>query len=368
MAHNFQRPSLPYANESLQNDNRYRLLTRSNNRPPTDLMLDTDFNYVIDGMRQLDIDIGSVAAGILPGADDPNNANFVPTTDGAGNISWTLISDINVQDSSISGSKLIPGTIGTIQIGDGSIISPLLATNSITEIKILDGAVTTNKILDLNVTTSKIADANVTTDKIADSNVTTSKILDGAVTTNKILDSNVTTSKILDSNVTTSKIADANITTSKILDSNVTTSKIADGAITLPKIAPNVLTPAAVKADQIAANSTTVYTNPAVQQYHPSALKFSCSFSSTSSANPPFEGYNATSVTKNSDGNWTINFAVPFTTTTYHVNVTVSLNNGNIAVAFVRSKTTNSVTIGASNLAGAASNPDFITVTGYGIQ
>ena len=87
MPHNFQRPGLPYANEALQNDNRYQIITRANQRPATDIMLDTDFNYVIDGLRQLDIDIAGVEAGILPGSDDPANANFLPTTDGEGNIS-----------------------------------------------------------------------------------------------------------------------------------------------------------------------------------------------------------------------------------------------------------------------------------------
>lgn len=197
MAHDFQRPNLPHATESLQNDKRYQIITRSNNRPATDVMLDTDFNYVIDGLRQLDIDIAGISAGILPGSDNPANANFLPTPDGEGNISWIDISDINIRDSSVTGSKLFAQAITSRELGDGAVTTPKLATNSVTTIKILD----------FNITADKLAPDSVFTDKIVDLNVTAEKLAANSVTTDKIVDLNVTTPKLADANVTLVKLA-----------------------------------------------------------------------------------------------------------------------------------------------------------------
>lgn len=305
MAHNFQRPSLPYENESLQNDKRYQLLTRSNKRPPTDQILDTDVNYLIDAVRQLDEDIAGVSAGIIPGADNPDNANFFPTTDGDGNISWTDVTDQNVRERSLSGSRLLSQTITADEIMDGTIPASKLAPNCVTTIKMLDFNVTANKLAPNSVPTDKIVDLNVTTEKIADENVTAEKLAPNSVPTEKIVDGNVTTPKIADSNVTTQKIADLNITT----------PKLADGSVTLPKIGPNVLTPPAVKADQIAANSTAVYTNPSVQQHHPSAAKALVRFDGTNAT--IISAYNVSSVSRNSAGNYTITFSTPFADTAY---------------------------------------------------
>jgi hypothetical protein len=74
----------------------------------------------------------------------------------------------------------------------------------------------------------------------------------------------------------------------------------------------------AVKADQITATSTTQFVNPAVQQFHPSAVKFWCTFNGqTVGTNPPISGYNVTSVKRTGVGVWEINFTVPFANTFY---------------------------------------------------
>jgi microcystin-dependent protein len=206
MAHNFQRPGLPYANEALQNDNRYQIITRANQRPATDIMLDADFNYVIDGLRKLDIDIAGIAVGILPGSDNPDNANFLPTTDGAGNISWIDIADLNIRDNSVAGSKLFAQTITSRELGNAETTADKLAPNSVTTIKVLD----------FNITANKLAPQSVFTDKIVDLNVTAAKLAVDSVPTDKIVDLNITTAKIADANVTTPKIADANVTLTKL--------------------------------------------------------------------------------------------------------------------------------------------------------
>jgi hypothetical protein len=339
MPRNFSRPNLPYINISLPNDKRYQLLTRSNKRPPTDIMIDSDFDYVIDALNILDVAMDGISLGELPGVDVPDNANKLLTTDGAGNASWVFVQASNILDQSITGNKLFPQTITAIQLADGGIPASKIAPNAITTIKILDENITFPKMAANSVGTINLLDANVTLEKMADDSVDTPNLVDDCVTT----------PKILDANVTTPKIADANITTPKILDANVTTPKIADGAITLPKIGAGVLTSPASKADQIAAVSNTVYTNPLVQQHHPSAAKFWCKFDGTlTGTNPPIAGYNVTSVTRVGVGNYIINYTVPFSSNNYSIGgssinipsyylyigiISQNQSNGNIFVA-----------------------------------
>ena len=349
MAHDFQRPGLPYDNEALQNDKRYQIITRTNNRPATDVMIDTDFNYLIDAVRQLDVDISGINAGILTGSDIPGNANFLPTTDGAGNISWVDISDENVRDESISASKLIPQTITDNELMDASVVADKIAPNAITTIKILD--------------------ANITTAKIADGAITEDEIDDNAVTTVKIADANVTTSKIADANVTTDKILDANVTTSKIVDKAVTADKIADHTITPAQIDPTLLTGAAVKADQKSGTSITTFTNPAVQQFHPSAAKFWCTFDGTlAGTNAPTSGYNVVSVTRSTAGEYIINYITPFTSAEYSV-LPSSYSTLTTVTIGVMARTTNSTTIQIFKIANSAGiDQPYVSVVGFGLQ
>jgi hypothetical protein len=369
MAHDFQRPGLPYDNEALQNDKRYQIITRTNNRPATDVMIDTDFNYLIDAVRQLDVDISGINAGILTGSDIPGNANFLPTTDGAGNISWVDISDENVRDESISASKLIPQTITDNELMDASVVADKIAPNAITTIKILDANITTAKIADGAITEDEIDDNAVTTVKIADANVTTSKIADANVTTVKIADANVTTSKIADANVTTDKILDANVTTSKIVDKAVTADKIADHTITPAQIDPTLLTGAAVKADQKSGTSITTFTNPAVQQFHPSAAKFWCTFDGTlAGTNAPTSGYNVVSVTRSTAGEYIINYITPFTSAEYSV-LPSSYSTLTTVTIGVMARTTNSTTIQIFKIANSAGiDQPYVSVVGFGLQ
>ena len=72
--------------------------------------------------------------------------------------------------------------IGGVTIGDGSIVTSMLATEAVTTVKIMGGAVTSGKIAWNAVTMGKLADGAVTTNKIADGAVTADKIATGAVT------------------------------------------------------------------------------------------------------------------------------------------------------------------------------------------
>lgn len=362
MPQNFTRPNLPYANVSLPNDKRYQLLTRSNRRPPTDIMIDSDFDYVIDSLNILDLQMEGIVLGQIPGIADPLNASKLFTTDGDGNGSWVFVQASNILDQSITGNKLFPQTITSLQLADGGIPASKIASNAITTIKILDA----------NITFAKMAPDSVGTINLVDANVTLEKMAADSVDTPNLVDDCVTTPKILDANVTTAKIADANITTAKILDLNVTTGKIADGAITLPKIAGGVLTPAASKADQIAAVSSTVYTSPSVQQNHPSAVKFICVFDGTTvGTNPPLFGYNVVSIERISSGLYKINFTIPFTSAVFGVSITSSFRASSptsYLTGYYVSSTANSVTITTQDINLIVGDSSYVSIEGFGLQ
>ena len=225
---NNSRPAIPYAPaQVLPNHNRYGSLGKF---PPTAQQLDGDFNGIIDLLNTLAGAVNDTAAGIFPGADNPLNANKLPTTDGAGNVSWTHITSLGLTDNAVQTQHIQDTAITTPKIQVQAVGTNQLADGSVTTAKIFDNAVTTAKILDNGVTTAKLVNNAVTTAKIPDNAVTTAKIFDNAVTSAKITDNAVTTAKITDNAVTTAKIPDNAITTAKMPDRAVTAAKISSGS------------------------------------------------------------------------------------------------------------------------------------------
>jgi hypothetical protein len=333
MVFNFQRPNLPYEAQSLPNAKRYQLLTRSGNRPPTDIMLDTDFDYIIDGMRDLDLAIVGVGAGILPGAGDINNVFKLPVTDGASHIGWVKITDNYIGPHSITNLSIMPQTITATEIQDGTITSDKIADGAVGTPELDGGSVTTGKIAALAVTNTELAANAVTADKLAADSVTTIKILDANVTADKLAADSVTTIKILNANVTTDKLAANAVTEAKILDANVTTGKLAANAVTAAKIANDTITFTqinssftATQAQQQAASSSSVYVSPARQQYHPSAVKARVLFNGSNGT--IIDAYNVSLVTRVSSGKYRITFPVAFADTNYSPSVTCIASAG----------------------------------------
>lgn len=367
MAHNFQRPIIPYEGTSLQNDNRYQLLTAQREAIPFQV-IDGENNYLIDALRQLDADIANLDAGILQGSDDPNNAGFLVTTDGAGNIGWIKIQDSNIVPESISRLSLIPGTITANEIADGTITALEIAPLTITGSQIAPATITINKMAPNSVGIGNIVNGAITTIKIEDGAVTTAKLAPLAVTTSKIAALAVTNAQIAAATILGINIAPNTITTGNILAATILGSNIAANTITLGNIANGVLTASASKAQQQAASSSTVYTSPATQQYHPSADSFNVNFvGATGSRNV---SYNVSSVTRNSVGNYTINFTNNFAAAVFGVNITVTSPTGsglgNPVSTVVLSRTSSSVTI-LTYIAGG-STVDFadVSVSGFG--
>jgi hypothetical protein len=113
----------------------------------------------------------------------------------------------------------------------GTVVSTVLASNSVTTAKITDLNVTTAKIADSAITSAKIADLTIASGDIADLAITSGKIADGAVGTTKIDDLSVTEGKLAPNAVTSAKIADGTIVAGDLADGAVTSAKILDDTI-----------------------------------------------------------------------------------------------------------------------------------------
>ena len=161
----YKRPNIPYAGEALPNNTRYELLTQ-NRQPPTPILMDSEMNYLIDSVNDLDHKIKDVEAGAIPGSSETMNKDKLLKTDGEGNLSWILVGEV----------QMSAGSIGTEQIKESAIVTSKLGNASIT----------TDKIYDQNVTTPKVRDGAITSSKLADSAVIHPKIAQGAIDFSKI--------------------------------------------------------------------------------------------------------------------------------------------------------------------------------------
>ncbi len=115
---NNSRPAIPYNPEQvLPNHNRYGALGKF---PPTAQQLDGDFNGMVDLINTLAGAINDASAGIFPGADNPLNADKLPTTDGEGNISWTHITPFNITENAVQTRHIADGAVTTAKINSAN--------------------------------------------------------------------------------------------------------------------------------------------------------------------------------------------------------------------------------------------------------
>ena len=181
----------------------------------------------------------------------PNVSGTVVTSGDTGTVTATMLASdsvttVKITDANVTAAKLATDSVETAKIKDANVTAAKLAADSVETAKILDSnvtaaklaadSVTTSKILDANVTDAKLASNSVTNAKIADSAVDTAEIANSAVTASKLATDSVETTKIKDSNVTAVKLATDSVETAKIKDLNVTEGKLADGAVTSAKI------------------------------------------------------------------------------------------------------------------------------------
>ncbi len=174
-------------------DNTNNRLAVGTNSPSTTLDVVGDFR--ISGASSL---IGTLNVSNLATFNSGINVNLETITDFTGNgLNLNLGSLEVILGTTIEGSEITDGTVGTVDIADGAITTLKLANNSVTTSEILDGTISTNDI----------ADSAITTIKIADDAITNSKILDGTITTNDISDSAITGLKISDGTITNADIS-----------------------------------------------------------------------------------------------------------------------------------------------------------------
>ena len=178
---------------------------------------------------------------------------------GSGEWSDTITVTIKSQiDSSLIASdavtedKIVANAITETKIADNAVTSGKIIANAVVSDKIAANAVTSEKIIADAIVAEKIAANAVVSEKIYAGAVTTNKIDANAITADKIATNAVTAEKINASAVTAEKIAASAITSDKILAGQVTAEKLAANAVTAEKISAS-----AVTADKIASNSIT---------------------------------------------------------------------------------------------------------------
>ena len=186
----------------------------------------------------------------------PDITGTLITSGDTGTVTATLLASdsvttIKILNANVTAAKLASDSVETAKIVDANVTNAKLAADSVTTAKITDSNVTAAKLAADSVTTVKILDANVTDAKLAANSVTNAKIADSAVDTAEIAASAVTTAKIADLNVTTGKLADGAVTTAKITDANVTAAKLAADSVETAKIVDQAVTSAKIANDTI---------------------------------------------------------------------------------------------------------------------
>jgi len=233
---NFTRPSIPYTNAPLPNDNRFSIITRVLKKPITPDQLDGEFNKLTDNDNILDNKIEAVVAGNIPGSDQPVNANKFLTTDGAGTLSFVKVTNNNIDDGALDGKKTTPGTIGTEQLDNGIITPDKVPDDSIpySKMDFEDGDIPYPKI---NVSDGAIAYPKL---NIPDEAIPYPKINvpDGAIAYPKlnIPDTTIPGSKLVGKSIAQAQQGLLSVGTPELIDGCATTGKIANAAVTTQKI------------------------------------------------------------------------------------------------------------------------------------
>lgn len=198
---NIERPTIPYVTPSLPNSDRYELL-QGTGQAPTGEQFDGDYNYGIAVDIALKEAIDGVAAGAIPGSNQSENANKFVSTNGQdpATLFWTKVSTENIDDISITESKLADGSVTTAKLGNGSIIASKIRDNAVTGPAILDGSISINKMGLLSVDTGQYVNESITEPKIADNAVSERTMIANSVSTAKVQDEAITRDKLSEIN------------------------------------------------------------------------------------------------------------------------------------------------------------------------
>lgn len=264
----------------------YRVFAKAGSAPSivgtTDLFINTPSTSVlIDHLPGG----GAIAAGTtvhirVIGYDEDGDgpasvdASDSPIQIGTGDVLNNAITSPLIGDAQIITAKIAPDAVTAAEIAANAVTSSELASNAVTNGKILDGAVSTLKVANLAITAAQVANDTLTSAQIAAAAVTnselaalavdTANIISGAVTTLKIANATIvagnialdtiTAANIAANAVTSSELAADAVTNTKILDGAVSTLKVANTAITAAQIALTTITAAQIANDTITAS------------------------------------------------------------------------------------------------------------------
>ena len=158
----------------------------------------------------------------------------------------------------------------------------------------------------------------------------------------------------------------ASVLISKIAGTAGTTKMTLAGAATVRVIlAAEDIALAATQTDQETSTSTTVFTNPGVQQFHPSACKFWVKFGVTTTISA---SYNMTSITDTAAGKWTATIATDFSSANWCLSYSILCATVTPRIPYGVSQTAGAITLETTDTAGGTVDPVGNNVAGFGDQ
>ena len=183
------------------------------------------------------------------------------------------------------GLSLVPASVDTAQLVDGSIVedklaalsvatgklqllavdSTILASNAVVETKIADVAISTAKIQLLAVDSTVLASNAVVETKLADLAVATAKLQLGAVTTNQIAANTIVAGNIAANTITAAEIFAGTITATEIAANTIVAGNIAANTLTAAEIFAGAITTTEIAADTIVAGNIAANTITAAE-------------------------------------------------------------------------------------------------------
>ena len=121
----------------------------------------------------------SKVLGFTVGRDHATESQLVELPDGS-------VTTPKIRDDAVTEEKMAPDSVGTEQIKDGAVTHEKLAEGSVEEDNIVDNIITTNKIADDAIHTRHIADGQITQDAMRQDSVGTMEIINDSVTELKL--------------------------------------------------------------------------------------------------------------------------------------------------------------------------------------
>lgn len=213
-----QRPVLPFTPTNVSGPtDRYTALGDIAPRPEP---LDADLNCIYQLLADTNTAVNGVAAGILPGADEEINDNHFPTTDGEGNISWTLVQNQHMDDNCCDTRNYLEASITPEKLQP--IPGSKLTSNSVPDSAI--AAMNGGKLTNASVDDTKITALNGS--KLTNLSVADGKII--GMSGAKLTALSVPDAAIIGMNG--SKLTNLSVATAALANTSVTAPKINSGA------------------------------------------------------------------------------------------------------------------------------------------